>query len=300
MDAVRRPAVAGTFYRGDPRALRAEVEGCFSHALGPGAVGAPTAVTPSDRPGPDTLRALLCPHAGYQYSGPAAAWGYAELAREGRPEVVVLVGPNHTGMGQAIAVSPASAWNTPLGDLRVDAGVRDRILADFSGAHADDAAHRFEHSLEVQLPFLQYLFGDAVAVVPITLRAVSAAAAASANTLRLERLGETIAEALRGRRGLVIASSDMTHFEPHDAAARKDHAVLQQVLALDAPAMLQTVDAHQVSMCGVLPVATVISAARALGARESRLLTYYTSGDITGDKREVVGYAAARFTAGTA
>ena len=291
MDSIRRPAVAGTFYRGDPRALRAEVEDCFTHKLGPGAV--PT-VNPD---GPGRVRGLICPHAGYQYSGAAAAWAFAELAADGRPEVIVMVGPNHTGMGQAAALCEGSAWSTPLGDVPVDGHVRARILADFPGARTDDTAHRFEHSLEVQLPFLQYLFGDGVPVVPIALRMVSASAESSAHTLRLDHLGHTIADALAGRRGLVIASTDMTHFESHEAATEKDRGVLAHALALDAPGTLRAVDARRVSMCGVLAVATMIYAVTAMGARAARLLTYYTSGDITADKREVVGYAAAAFIA---
>lgn len=291
MDSVRRPAVAGTFYRGDPRSLRAEVEDCFTRHLGPGAV--PTV----DPDGPHLVRALLCPHAGFQYSGPAAAWAYAELARDGPPDVIVMLGPNHTGMGEAVAITGADAWSTPLGEVPIEAGLRRTLLAEFPLAREDDAAHRFEHSLEVQLPFIQYLFGGDAPILPIALRAVSASAAASAETLRLSQLGQVLAEALRGRRGVVIASSDMTHFEPHDAAVEKDRAALDRALALDAGELLRGVDAGRVSMCGVLPAATSIYAATATGARQARLLAHYTSGDVTGDKREVVGYAAMSFLA---
>jgi len=288
MDSIRRPAVAGTFYHGDPYSLRAEIQECFTHALGPGAIPA------VDPQGPRRLCGLVCPHAGLQYSGAAAAWSYAELARDGVPDVIVMLGPNHTGIGQAVAVSGADAWNTPLGDVPVDAQLRGQVLADFPSATADDAAHRFEHSLEVQLPFLQYLFGAQVPVVPIALRSVSAAAEGSAKALHLDRLAQVIADGLQGRHGVIVASTDMTHFEPHDVAARKDRAVLDKALALDAPAMLREVDARQVSMCGALPVAVMMQAAAGMGARAAELLSYYTSGDITGDKREVVGYAAMR------
>jgi AmmeMemoRadiSam system protein B len=293
MDSIRRPAVAGTFYRGDPRALRAEIEECFTHELGPGAV---PAVEPN---GPGRVRGLVCPHAGFQYSGAAAAWAYAELARDGRPDVVILIGPNHTGMGEGIAVSGAVAWSTPLGDMPVDVEVRDRLVAEFPGARRDDSAHRFEHSLEVQIPFLQYLYGREVPVVPIALRMVNSSVAASADTLRLTALAQAIPDAAQDRRAVIIASSDMTHFEPHDAAAAKDRAVLDRALTFDTKGMLELVDAQHVSMCGVLAVATMIQAAGFMGAKDARLLTYYTSGDITGDKREVVGYGAARFAVGS-
>jgi AmmeMemoRadiSam system protein B len=289
MGSIRRPAVAGTFYRNDPHALRAELEECFCHHLGPRSVPA------VDPQGQGLVRGLLCPHAGLQYSGPAAAWSYKELAGDGAPEVIVLVGPNHTGMGQAVALSGAAAWSTPLGDMAVDMRATERILAECPVARVDDAAHRFEHALEVQLPFLQYLLGDGVPIVPIALRTVSATAEGAAEALRLEQLGQALAEALRGRRGVVIASSDLTHFEPHDVATEKDRPVLARALALDAPGMLHAVDARGVTMCGVLAVATMIYCVSAMGAAAGRLLTYYTSGDITGDKREVVGYAAASF-----
>jgi len=290
MDSIRRPAVAGTFYRGDPRALRAEIEDCFTHQLGPG-------VTPEvDPEGPGRVLGLVCPHAALQYSGPAAAWSYAELARDGLPDGIILIGPNHTGMGQAVAVSGAAAWNTPLGDIPVAADLRDRILAAFPGAREDDSAHRFEHSLEVQLPFIQYLFGRDVPVLPIALRKVSESSEQSAEALRLTHLAQALADAAEGRRVAIIASNDMTHFEPQQAATEKDRAVVEKVAALDAPAMLRLVDARRISMCGVLAVATMLYAAAALGAREAKLLTYYTSGDIIGDKSNVVGYAAVRVT----
>jgi len=291
MSSTRRPAVAGTFYRGDPRSLRAEIEECFTHRLGPGTV--PTV----DPDGPRRLRGLICPHAGFFYSGAAAAWSYAELARDGPPDVIVIVGPNHTGMGQAVALSTADAWNTPLGDMPLDAKLRSQLLRDFPGARADDEAHRFEHSVEVQLPFIHYLFADEVPVLPIVVRAVSAGAQASAETLRLAALGQAIADALQGRHGVVIASSDMTHYETHDAATEKDRLVLAAAATLDAPALLRAVDSRGVSMCGVLPAATMLHAAGAMGARQAKLLTYYTSGDIRGEKHEVVGYAAMSFAA---
>jgi hypothetical protein len=289
MSSTRRPAVAGTFYRGDPRSLRAEIEDCFTHRLGP---GAPPTVDPD---GPRRLRGLICPHAGFVYSGAAAAWSYAALAADGPPDVIVIIGPNHTGMGQGVALSSADAWNTPLGDIPVAATLRAQVLRGFPGARADDEAHRFEHSVEVQLPFIHYLFGEVVPVLPIAVRAVSPSAAASAEMLRLDALGRAIADALQGRHGVVIASSDMTHYETHDAATQKDRAVLEAAATLEAPALLRAVDSRGVSMCGVLAAAIMLHAAAALGAREAKLLTYYTSGDIRGEKHEVVGYAAMSF-----
>lgn len=292
MDSIRRPAVAGTFYHGDARALRAQIEDCFTHELGPGTM------PEVDPDGPGRIRGLVCPHAGFQYSGPATAWSWSELARDGTPDVIVMIGPNHTGMGEAIAIPTAAAWSTPLGDVRVDDDLRERLLAGFLGAHLDDSAHRFEHSLEVQLPFIQYLFGTDVGILPIALRSVSAAAVQSAEALRLDNLAQALVEATQDRRAVIVASTDMTHFESHDTASEKDRAVLDKALALDTTGMLSAVDARRVSMCGVLAVATMMEAATAADARDARLLAYYTSGDITGDKGEVVGYAAARFAVG--
>jgi AmmeMemoRadiSam system protein B len=289
MEGTRRPAVAGTFYSDDEQSLRQQIEWCFTHPLGPGQV--PRAA--GERAG--RLLGLISPHAGLVYSGPAAAWGYAALAEDGAPPLVVLVGPSHTGLGAPLGVGDARAWVTPLGEVRVarDAG---RALVEADGAFAlDSLSHQMEHSLEVQLPFLQYLFGESgeeVTILPICIRGTSPSAARSAQELGLGERAGALAALMRERGAAIIASTDLSHFESQETAKVKDQAALDAILAFDPERLLSVVDSQGISMCGVLPVALALMAARNLGASAPRLLHYHTSGDIAGGRDQVVGYAS--------
>jgi hypothetical protein len=240
-----------------------------------------------------TVAGAIAPHAGLFYSGAAAAWTWAAVAGQ-RPEVVFLLGPNHYGLGERIALSGAPSWSTPLGDVPVD-GEASRLLREgFDLARLDDSAHSREHCLEVQLPFLQVLVGD-VPIVPICIFGGRRLAADAARDLEIERFGQALAHVAEGRRALFLASSDWTHYETKASAFRKDTAALARVEALDDAGLLALIDEMNVTMCGALPVAAAISAARASGASSARVLKYYTSGDITGDEDEVVGYASVVF-----
>ncbi len=230
---------------------------------------------------------LVCPHAGYMYSGPVAAHSFKALAEDGVPELVVLVGPNHSGYGAAVAVSQAEVWRTPLGDVKVDLEAAKTIVKVSGIAEFDDVAHMYEHSLEVQLPFLQYLYGSRFSIVPIAMMLQDMATCRD--------LAKGIVEALKGRNGLVIASTDFTHYEPHAVALKKDLAVIEAIEEMNAEKMMFLVRRHNVTMCGYGPVATAILACRDLGATQCRRLKYATSGDITGDYGEVVGYSSLIF-----
>jgi hypothetical protein len=292
MASIRRPTVAGTFYHDSAAALRQQIEACFTHPLGPGR----TPQVPAERSG--RLLGLVSPHAGFIYSGPAAAWGYAALADDGRPPLVVLLGPSHTGLGASLAISAASAWATPLGEIPV-AGDAARALVAADGAFAlDDLAHQMEHSLEVQAPFLQFLFGDAAPILPIVIRAGSASAARSAQALGLDNRAASLAALLRDTGGVIIASTDLSHFETQAVANLKDRVVLDAMTALDPEGMLRAVDAQDISMCGSLPVAALLLVARHLDAPAPNLLHYHTSGDIAGGRDQVVGYASLTFARG--
>lgn len=282
--SVRRPVVAGSFYSASPSSLRAQVMGCVDHILGPRA----PALEIEQR-----LVGGIAPHAGFFYSGAAAAWTWAAVAAQ-KPEVVFLLGPNHYGLGERVAVSGAQSWSTPLGEVPVDTGACQLLQEAFDLARLDDSAHSREHCLEVQLPFLQVLVGD-VPIVPICILSGRSLAADGARDLRIEELGQALAHVARGRRALFLASSDWTHYESRASASRKDTAALAEVEALNAAGLLELVDKTNISMCGALPIAAVISAATAAGASSGRLLKYYTSGDITGDDGEVVGYASVIF-----
>jgi len=274
---MRKPVVAGSWYAGSAEGLRRQIEGCFQHPLGPGALpGEPK--TKERR----TL-GLVSPHAGYPYSGPVASHGFLHLASEPKPQTVVVLGPSHTGLGATVALSEEDRWQTPLGDIELDSGVGEAIVSASRWAEWDDLGHAREHSVELQLPFLQYIYDAGFRVVLITML--------RQNLEVSQDLGRAIATALKGKDGIVIASSDFTHYEPRSLASKKDHLAIEAILALDPKRLAEVVDSHDISMCGPGPVMTMITACKQLGATKARLLRYADSGDITGDSH-VVGYAS--------
>jgi AmmeMemoRadiSam system protein B len=277
---VRRPYVAGTFYAGSPERLREQIAWCFQSKFGPGKVPETTGAKPLSGP-----VALVLPHAGYQYSGPVAAHGYAWLAELGRPEAAVIVGTNHTGYGGRVSIMTSGAWETPLGAVEIDTTLAE-LVERSSFIEVCPEAFTVEHSVEVQLPFLQYLFGKIRFVPLVSL------------DQRLEtskELGRAIAEAIEDRPVALIASSDFTHYEPHEVAARQDRAAIEQVLRLDLEGFYELIKRHSISICGFGPIAAVAEAARILGLGNGRLLKYATSGEVSGDRSAVVGYAGIAF-----
>ncbi len=280
---VREPAVAGAFYDSGADKLRAEIERCFLSPLGP------SRLPEVNQDGPRRLVGLVSPHAGLVYSGPTAAHGYARVAEDGLPDVAVLIGVNHRGYGAPVAVGTTPAWRTPLGDAEVDVETGRRI-AELSGcAEVDESAHRLEHSLEVQVPFLQYIGEGRIRIVPVLLGIPvwdeSALSVAS-------DLGTAVAKAVEGQNALVIASTDFSHYESRQSAGRKDSEAIRRITELDERALVETVRALDISMCGVVPTAAAITACKQLGAVSARLLAYGDSGDVTWDTSQVVGYAA--------
>lgn len=279
---VRHPCQAGMFYAGTSQALKAQIEGCFTHKFGPGKL------PKVKEKGPRNIVGLICPHAGYMYSGPVAAHAYYNLAEDGCPETLVLFGPNHTGRGSALAIMNEGVWRTPLGDVEVDAEVANQILRESGIIDVDDSAHAFEHSVEVQLPFLQYLYGQTFKFVPICFLM---------QDLETSReVGEVVAKALSGKEALVVASTDLTHYESQERAEQKDKMVINALLKLDEEKLYSAVESYRISMCGYGPVVALITAAKALGAKRAQLLCYKTSGSVTGDFSAVVGYASVSLT----
>jgi AmmeMemoRadiSam system protein B len=279
---VRRPFYAGAFYEGTPQSLRAQIEECFIHELGPKSLP-----KTADNPLKTTV-GLVCPHAGYMYSGPVAAHGYYHLALDGKPDLVVILGPNHTGNGSALAVMREGVWRTPLGDVQIDTTTADNIIRGSSLLDVDDVAHMQEHSVEVQLPWLQYLYGAGLKLVPICFLM---------QDLQSSReVGKAVANALRNKNALVVASTDMTHYEPQKNAQRKDNMVIEAALKLEEARLYSTIESIGASMCGYGPVIATITAAKELGAKKGRLLCYKTSGDVVGDYSAVVGYSSLLFT----
>jgi AmmeMemoRadiSam system protein B len=281
MAKIRRPTQAGAFYEGDAEALKAQIENCFLQGFGP------KKLPIVNKSGQRRVIGLVCPHAGYMYSGSVAANAYYELARDGKPDIVVVLGPNHTGYGSALAVMNEGFWRTPLGDVEVDGETANQLVRETRLVDVDDVAHRFEHSIEVQLPFLQYLYGSAWKLVPICFQMQDLGSAVE--------VGNALVEVLADKNAVIIASSDMTHYEPQRNASAKDLAALKAVEAMDEKRFYSIIEAQNVTACGYGPISAVIASAKGLGAKEAKLLCYKSSGDVTGDYSSVVGYAAVSF-----
>jgi len=278
---VRLPAFAGSWYAGTPERLRSQIEQSFVNSLGPGSL--PDIVGN----GPRNLVGLVCPHAGYTYSGSVAAHGYFQLARDGKPDVIVIFSPNHTGRGSALAIMREGVWRTPLGEVEIDSGTADRILERSQIVDVDETAHAYEHSIELQLPFLQYLYGSDFKFVPLTFM--------MQDLMSSREVGKATAEALSGKNALVIASTDMSHYEPQARAEKKDKMALEAAVKMDEEQYYSIIESHGVSSCGYGPTIAAITASKELGAKEAKLLCYRTSGDVTGDYYRVVGYASIAF-----
>jgi MEMO1 family protein len=285
---TRQPAVAGMFYTAS--GLREEIESCFLSPGGPGRL-------PDANPaGPREIVGLVSPHAGLMYSGMVAAHAYLRLAEDGLPQVAVIMGPNHRAYLPAVALSDDSAWRTPLGETAVDVEIARRIAAVYPMAEFNSSAHALEHSLEVQLPFLQYVGnragGSSIRIVPILIGAAVRLASPGGELQFAREFGAAVADALQGEDAVIIASTDFTHYESSQSASAKDSRAISCIEALDEEGLIRTVQECGITMCGVLPTAVMIAAAKKMGATSGRKLVYRDSGDVSGDHSEVVGYGA--------
>lgn len=261
----RDPAVAGRFFPGNAQELEQVVSSYLSSEIRPQkAIGA------------------VMPHAGYIYSGPVAGETAASLIV---PRTVIILGPNHTGMGPAVSVFPGGSWQMPYGQVPVNGDIAGKILQRCELAHPDQLAHLREHAIEVQLPFLRYARGDEIDFVPITVSRLGK------DECRM--IGRALADVIsnEGDEVLLVASSDMTHYETHDSAKAKDSEAIAKILAMDPDGLMDVVASRQISMCGIFPTAIMLHAAIALGAASARLVRYTTSGEVSGDYEQVVGYA---------
>jgi AmmeMemoRadiSam system protein B len=270
---TRRPAVSGMFYAGSAGELKEQIEWCYKHELGPGTIPR------VNSRGLREIVAIVVPHAGYYYSGPVAAHAYKELAEDGIFDTAVILGPNHTGYGYPVSLWAGGGWSTPLGEVEVNKKLAQRLLGDV--IKADETAHIHEHSIEVQLPWLQYLYGK-VRIVPIAMLAQDI------ETARI--VGKSIGQA--GDNLIVIASSDLTHYEPHSLAMEKDSSVIEAIIALDEEELYERCERLGCTMCGYGPVAAAIVASKEMKGKKASLLKYATSGDTSGDFSRVVGYGS--------
>jgi AmmeMemoRadiSam system protein B len=263
---IRHPAVAGRFYPGEPATLRAEVQSYISQTVHQKAVHAV---------------GCIVPHAGYVYSGHVAGAVFRELEV---PELCVVICPNHTGMGRALAIMSNGAWETPLGQVPIDSEFAATLMQRCPLLQEDSSAHRSEHAIEVELPFLQ-MRQPHVKFVPIAL--------GTRDFEVLHQLGEAVADTVAAQDApvLLVASSDMNHYEPDAITRVKDERAIAPILELDARALYDVVLLEHISMCGFGPAVTMLIAARQLGATSAELVKYATSGDISGERDMVVGYA---------
>lgn len=264
---LRSAVVAGQFYPGRKEKLLESLEALISSTV-------------AEQP----AIGLMSPHAGYIYSGEVAGRTFAGTRI---PDEVIILGPNHHGRGHAAAVYASGAWETPLGQTRISEELARRILNECPMTAEDTLAHRYEHSLEVQLPFLQFRAPHAH-IVPVCISHMP--------LKKLLQMGDGLARAALSSdvTPLIVASTDMTHYESANSAHEKDFMALERVLALDPAGLYEVVQKHAISMCGVLPTVVMLQAALALGADNAELVDYSNSGDVTGDHSAVVGYAGVR------
>lgn len=267
---IRRPAVAGRFYPAKPAELISALQG-FVH--------------PVEKPAPAV--GVIVPHAGYMYSGHVAGAVYSQVSV---PQRNIVLCPNHTGRGVPLSIMRSGEWETPLGNMQIDEELCEALMAADPDLEDDTAAHQFEHALEVQLPFMRHVAGADVRFVPITI--------GTGSWSRLADLGRAIGEVLMkvDRNVLIIASSDMNHYESDAITRVKDRKAIDQVLAMDPRGLYDVVDREDISMCGCGPATAMLVAAGMLGASNAELVKYATSGDVSGDFDRVVGYAGMMIT----
>ncbi|MEM2856963.1 MAG: MEMO1 family protein [Candidatus Nitrosocaldaceae archaeon] len=272
---VRKPAVAGMFYPADRESLLSLLKDSFLHTFGPRRL-------PPLKEG-NKFIAMVVPHAGYIYSGSIAAHAYY-YASALKPELIILVGPNHYAIGSAVASARDTVFETPLGSIEVDNDSLDQCIKISGIIDIDLYAHTKEHSLEVQLPMLQFIYTHKFKILPIILWMQDKYTAID--------VGNAIAEVSKGKNVLLIASSDFTHYEPNEIAYKKDKELINTILELDINHFYTVLERYNVTACGYGAIASIIHASLILNASNVKLLKYATSGDITNNKDSVVGYAS--------
>jgi AmmeMemoRadiSam system protein B len=279
----RKPSVSGIFYSSNKEQLVDELKGCFTNKIfGPGRL------PPSDQV--RKIYGMVSPHAGYLYSGSVAANGYYSVSSS-KFNNVILVGPNHYGLGSSVATTMNGIWESPIGDVMVNPQVAKDIASRATSMDFDEFAHSRDHCLEVQIPFLLFVT-EKFRIVPIILTNQDEYLALELGSAISDTVNECIS---KGDEFMLIASSDFTHYESNSEAHRKDSQLIKSILSLDITAFYYTLRQYNVSACGYGAIATVMVAAKNLGATRGELIRYATSGDVTGDKSSVVGYSSILF-----
>jgi hypothetical protein len=275
---IRTPAVAGMFYPNESNKLKKTIKESFLHKLGPG-------IMPPSK-NKKKIFGVISPHAGYMYSGPIACHGFYALSSE-KPELFILIGPNHYGIGSNVATMKDCKWNTPLGNIEVDSDAVKEITQISELIDIDNLAHSREHSLEVQIPILQELYTK-FKILPISLIDQSKEMA--------KIIGNAIARLAEKKQAIIIGSSDFTHYEQNEFAYEQDRALIEPILRLDIERFYDVLKNRKVSACGYGAIASTMIACEQLGATSGELLKYATSGDVTGETSSVVGYGSIVFT----
>ena len=275
---IRTPAVSGTFYPENEKKLKNLIHECFMHPIGPGK----TSPTDSD----EKIYGVICPHAGFVYSGPVACHSFYSLSASSS-KLAIIVGPNHYGIGQNVASMIDASWKTPLGLVEVDSDSVLELREHLDILEIDSFSHSKEHSIEVQIPMLQDVFSDEMKILPISL--------INQEQKTATLVGSAIAKIAQEKDALLIGSSDFTHYEENEFAHRQDLALIDPILKLDIDEFYKILDERKVTACGFGAIASIMTACKELGATEGKLLQYATSGDVSGDKSSVVGYASIIF-----
>ncbi len=267
------------FYPKNKNELESTIKECFLHKFGPGKLFPTTDTAP--------VYGVICPHAGYMYSGPVAANSFYAISHL-RPELVVIVGPNHWGLGCNIAAMRDGTWETPLGRVEVDSEAAAELHRASRLVELDFLSHTRDHSLEVQVPMLQEIYKHTFKILPVILIDQTMESA--------RELGGAIAKVSRGRRTVIVGSSDFTHYETNEHAHSQDAALIEPITEMDVGRFYAVLAQRRVSACGYGAMAATITACKELGATKASLARYATSGDVTGEKDSVVGYASIVFT----
>ena len=275
---IRTPAVSGTFYPENEKKLKNLIHDCFMHPIGPGK----TSPTDSD----EKIYGVICPHAGFVYSGPVACHSFYSLSSSSS-KLAIIVGPNHYGIGQNTASMIDVSWKTPLGLVEVDSDSVLELREHLDILEIDSFSHSKEHSIEVQIPILQEVFSDEMKILPISL--------INQEQKTATLVGSAIAKIAQEKDALLIGSSDFTHYEENEFAHRQDLALIDPILKLDIDEFYKILHERKVTACGFGAIASIMTACKELGATQGKLLKYATSGDISGDKSSVVGYASIIF-----
>ena len=275
---IRTPAVSGTFYPENEKKLKNLIHECFMHPIGPGKISP----TGSD----EKIYGVICPHAGFVYSGPVACHSFYSISAS-TSNLAIIVGPNHYGIGQNVASMIDVSWKTPLGLVEVDSDYVLKLREYLDILEIDSFSHSKEHSIEVQIPMLQEVFSDEMKILPISL--------INQEQKTATLVGSAIAKIAQKKDALLIGSSDFTHYEENGFAHRQDLALIDPILKLDVDEFYKILYERKVTACGFGAIASIMTACKELGATQGKLLKYATSGDVSGDKSSVVGYASIIF-----